>query len=198
MLGGAWAKLLKPCGADDVVKKKAGLVPSTGPNLSKVAKLEKADERKMKQVEKAKEKGVDVAPKRDLSKAEKMKIQADAKVAKIEKAAQREAEKKEREEQKAEKAAHPKAPQSAYFLFSAEMRPKVAEENPEAKGVTEVAKVCNAIDGRSADGHITATAHTPLCAPLAPLVHYGSRRIASCGRLCVLAAAWCCVEARVR
>ena len=100
--------------------------------------------------------------------------------------------------EKEPKDAHPKAPQSAYFLFSAEMRPKVAEENPEAKGVTEVAKVCNAIDGRSADGHITATAHTPLCAPLAPLVHYGSRRIASCGRLCVLAAAWCCVEARVR
>ena len=62
VLTGAWAKLLKPCVADDIAgagkKKTAACSPQTGEKpMSKIARMEKADERKMKADEKAKEKG---------------------------------------------------------------------------------------------------------------------------------------------
>ena len=60
MLAGPWSQLLKPCVAAEMnsgKKRAAGSTPLTAPKLSKIAMLEKADERKAKAAEKAKEKG---------------------------------------------------------------------------------------------------------------------------------------------
>ena len=141
---------MKPV-TSEVVSKKRVTTPLTAAPVSKCARMAAADEKKAErelkqaqQKEKVAEREV-AKEKKELSKAEKLADRERKAEEKKEKSEERAKKKEETEAKKAAKAAHPKKPRSAFFIFCAGVREKIVEENPELKGkTTEVSKVLGA------------------------------------------------------
>jgi len=108
----------------------------------------KMEHRKAEKEQKELEKEL-ASAKKEEEKEAKAEIKKAEKEAKAANAAEEKL-KKSQEKEEHEKL-NPKKPQTAYFMFLAEFRPKYAAENPESKGVTEVSKAAGEAWGKLSD-----------------------------------------------